>query len=65
MSFKQDYNELLLKILRGLVKDAIHFEEIVSGSAADLDHIVVKVGELQLGMAMGWIFNVQIQVHER
>ncbi|KAF8400104.1 hypothetical protein HHK36_015979 [Tetracentron sinense] len=47
MTFKKDYNELLLYLLRGLVKDALHFEEIVSGSTAGITHIEVKVEELQ------------------
>lgn len=47
MTFKKDYNELLLHLLRGLVKDALHFEEIVSGSSSGLTHIDVKVDELQ------------------
>ena len=47
MTFKKDYNELLLHLLRGLVKDALHFEEIVSGSSSGLTHIDVKVEELQ------------------
>lgn len=47
MTFKRDYNELLLHLLRGLVKDALHFEEIVSGSISGLTHIDVKVDELR------------------
>ncbi|CAL5338053.1 unnamed protein product [Camellia sinensis] len=47
MTFKKDFNELILHLLRGLVKDALHFEEIVSGSASNLTHIDVKVEELQ------------------
>ncbi|KAH9603373.1 hypothetical protein KSS87_020982 [Heliosperma pusillum] len=47
MTFKKDYNELLLHLLRGIVKDALHFEEIVSGSISERDHIDVKVEELQ------------------
>ncbi|KAL8153547.1 hypothetical protein V2J09_011307 [Rumex salicifolius] len=47
MTFKKDYNELLLHLLRGLVKDALHFEQIVSGSTSGLTHIDVKVDELQ------------------
>lgn len=47
MTFKKDYNELLLHLLRGLVKDALHFEEIVSGSTTNLTHVDVKVEELQ------------------
>ncbi|KAJ6820966.1 uncharacterized protein M6B38_365495 [Iris pallida] len=47
MTFKKDFNELLLHLLRVLVKDAIHFEEIVSGTTARLSHIEVKVEELR------------------
>ncbi|KAJ0969281.1 hypothetical protein J5N97_022158 [Dioscorea zingiberensis] len=47
MTFKKDYNELLLHFLRVLVKDTLHFEEIVSGSTARLTHIEVKVEELR------------------
>ena len=47
MTIKNYYNELLLYLLRGLVKDALHFEEIVSGSSLGLTHIDVNVEELQ------------------
>ncbi|GAB4848220.1 hypothetical protein Ancab_002887 [Ancistrocladus abbreviatus] len=47
MTFKKDYNELLLYLLDGLVNDALHFEEIVSGSTSGLTHIDVKIEELQ------------------
>ncbi|GAB2292715.1 hypothetical protein Dimus_026952 [Dionaea muscipula] len=47
MTFKKDYNELLLYLLHKLVKDAIHFEEIVSGSTSGLTHIEVKIKELE------------------
>lgn len=47
MTFKKDYNELLLHLLRVLVKDALHFEEIVSGTTGHLTHIEVKVEELR------------------
>ncbi|XP_073012879.1 DNA replication licensing factor MCM2 [Typha latifolia] len=47
MTFKKDFNELLLHLLRILVKDALHFEEIVSGSTRNLTHVEVKVEELQ------------------
>lgn len=48
MTFKKDYNELLLYLLRGLVKDALHFEEIVSGSSSGLTQVDVKVEELRV-----------------
>lgn len=47
MTFKKDYNELLLLLLRTLVKDALHFEEIVSGSTSRLTHVEVKVEDLK------------------
>ncbi|KAK6944611.1 MCM domain [Dillenia turbinata] len=47
MTFKKDYNELLLYLLRGLVKDALQFEEIVSGNISGLGHVDVKVEELR------------------
>jgi len=47
MTYKKDFNAIILHLLRGLVKDALQFEEIVTGSAANLDHIDVKVEELQ------------------
>ncbi|XP_027329756.1 DNA replication licensing factor MCM2 isoform X1 [Abrus precatorius] len=46
MTFKKDYNELLLYLLRELVKNALHFEEIVSGSASGLTYVDVKVDDL-------------------
>ena len=42
MTFKKDYNELLLLLLRALVKDALHFEEIISGSTSRLTRVEVK-----------------------
>uniref|UniRef100_A0A0A0LCK0 DNA replication licensing factor MCM2 n=1 Tax=Cucumis sativus TaxID=3659 RepID=A0A0A0LCK0_CUCSA len=47
MTFKKDYNELLLYLLRELVKNAIHFEEIVRGSTSELTQINVKLEDLQ------------------
>ncbi|KAJ1256440.1 hypothetical protein BS78_K026400 [Paspalum vaginatum] len=47
MTYKKDYNELLLLLLRTLVKDALHFEEIVSGSISRLTHVEVKVEDLK------------------
>ena len=47
MTFKKDYNRLLLELLRELVKNALHFEEIVSGSSSRLNHIDVKIVDLQ------------------
>ncbi|PKI71570.1 DNA replication licensing factor MCM2 [Punica granatum] len=47
MTFKKDYNKLLLHLLRELVKSAIHFEEIVSGTSSRLMHVDIKVDELR------------------
>ncbi|KAL0554660.1 hypothetical protein IC582_008586 [Cucumis melo] len=47
MTFKKDYNELLLYLLRELVKNALHFEEIVRGSTSELTQINVKLEDLQ------------------
>ncbi|URE30000.1 DNA replication licensing factor [Musa troglodytarum] len=47
MTFKKDFNGLLLHLLCVLVKDALQFEEIVSGTTAHLTHIEVKVEELR------------------
>ncbi|PIA40647.1 hypothetical protein AQUCO_02400011v1 [Aquilegia coerulea] len=47
MTFKKEFNDLLLYLLRGLVRDAMHFEELVNGSAAGLTHIDVKVKDLE------------------
>ena len=46
MTFKKDFNGIVLHLLRQLVKDALHFQEILSGSTVN-DHIDVKVEELQ------------------
>ncbi|XP_031495177.1 DNA replication licensing factor MCM2 [Nymphaea colorata] len=46
MTFKKDYNELLLLLLRGLVKDKIQLEELVSGSISRLTHVEVTVEKL-------------------
>ncbi|XP_061991062.1 DNA replication licensing factor MCM2 [Rosa rugosa] len=46
ITFKKDRNELLLFLLKELVKNALQFEEIVSGSSLGLTHIDVKVGDL-------------------
>uniref|UniRef100_A0A1D1ZG74 DNA replication licensing factor MCM2 n=1 Tax=Anthurium amnicola TaxID=1678845 RepID=A0A1D1ZG74_9ARAE len=47
LTFKRDHNELLLFLLRILVKDALHYEDIVSGTTDRLTHIVVKVDDLK------------------
>ncbi|KAK9117759.1 hypothetical protein Sjap_016706 [Stephania japonica] len=47
MTFKKEYNDFLLYLLRGLVRDALHFEELVNGPCARLNYIEVKIEELQ------------------
>ncbi|MQL74419.1 hypothetical protein Taro_006803 [Colocasia esculenta] len=47
LTFKRDHNELLLFLLRILVKDALHYEEIISGTTDRLTHIEVKVDDLR------------------
>ena len=47
MTFKKDFNAIVLHLLNQLVKEALHFEEIVSGSNKDVTHVDVKVEELQ------------------
>ncbi|KAL6519058.1 hypothetical protein OROHE_017482 [Orobanche hederae] len=47
MIFKKDFNAIVLHLLRVLVKDSLHFEEIVSGSTASRSYVDVKVEELQ------------------
>ena len=47
LTFKKDHNELLLFLLRQLVKEALHYEEIISGNADRLSHIQVKLDDLQ------------------
>ncbi|CAN1159255.1 DNA replication licensing factor MCM2 [Linum perenne] len=48
ITLKMDYNRTLLNLLRELVKRALRFEEIISGSnASRLTHIDVKIQDLQ------------------
>lgn len=53
MTFKKDYNELLLHLLRGLVKDELYFEEVRSRTTTRLDHIEVKMEELRIKVWKG------------
>ncbi|KAI4373740.1 hypothetical protein MLD38_011826 [Melastoma candidum] len=39
MTFKKDYNKLLLHLIRELVKNALRFEQILPGSTSRLTHI--------------------------
>lgn len=48
MTFKKDYNELLLHLLRMLVKDVLHFQGTLSRSRSPhLTCIEIKVADLQ------------------
>ncbi|CAH2035651.1 unnamed protein product [Thlaspi arvense] len=47
ITYKKDFNSLLLVLLKELVKNALKFEEIVSGSNSGLPSIEVKIEELQ------------------
>lgn len=61
MIYKKDFNAIILHLLRGLVKDALQFEKIISGATANLNYIEVKVDELQSKVIVhlrfwNWIF---------
>jgi DNA replication licensing factor MCM2 len=47
ITYKKDFNSLLLVLLKELVKNALKFEEIISGSNSGLPTIEVKIEELQ------------------
>ncbi|KAK3021098.1 hypothetical protein RJ639_045482 [Escallonia herrerae] len=47
ITFKKDFNGMVLRLLRELVKDALHFEETLPGSSTGPTHIDVKVEDLQ------------------
>ncbi|KAH9302023.1 hypothetical protein KI387_013606, partial [Taxus chinensis] len=47
ITYKKDYNELLLHLLRGLVKDYLRFEELVSGTRTRLNQVQIKVQDLR------------------
>lgn len=46
MTFKKDYNDMLIYILRGLVTNALHLEDILTGSTSSLTHVDIKVDDL-------------------
>ncbi|XP_021890823.1 DNA replication licensing factor MCM2 [Carica papaya] len=48
ITYKKDYNGLLLRLLKELIKNALKFEEIVSGSTSGLSKIEVKIEDLQM-----------------
>lgn len=47
MTYKRDFNELLLYLLRGLVKDAIRYQEYLSRSRETADYVDVKLEDLE------------------
>ncbi|XP_065853028.1 DNA replication licensing factor MCM2 [Euphorbia lathyris] len=47
ITYKMDYNRMLLNLLQELVNRALRFEEIISGSSSGLTHINVKVEDLR------------------
>ncbi|KAM7269404.1 hypothetical protein ACFE04_024901 [Oxalis oulophora] len=48
VTFKKDFNRLLLNILQDIARNALRFEEIVNpGSTSQLTHIDVKVDDLR------------------
>ncbi|KAL2635726.1 hypothetical protein R1flu_007205 [Riccia fluitans] len=48
MTYKREFNELVLYLLRGLVKDALRFEELVSRfSTPRLTQVTIKMDELE------------------
>ncbi|KAL0853942.1 hypothetical protein Bca101_059094 [Brassica carinata] len=47
ITYKKDYNSLLLVLLKELVKNALKFEEIITGSDSGLPSIEVKIEELR------------------
>eukprot|EP01018_Ginkgo_biloba_P017870 Gb_10893 [translate_table: standard] len=47
ITYKKDYNELLLHLLRGLVKDILRFEELMTGTRPHLTQVEVKVEDLR------------------
>lgn len=47
ITYKKDYNELLLHLLRGLVKDVLRLEELMSGTRPRLSQVEIKVEDLR------------------
>lgn len=47
ITYKKDYNELLLHLLRGLVKDVLRLEELMSGTRPRLNQVEIKVEDLR------------------
>lgn len=47
MTFKKDFNAIILHLLRGLVKAGLDLELASGSTTANVPHIDVKVEELQ------------------
>lgn len=47
ITYKKDYNELLLHLLRGLVKDVLRLEELMSGTRPRLNQVEIKIEDLR------------------
>lgn len=47
MTHKRDFNELVLHLLRGLVKDALRVQEMVSRPNHRSTHIEIKIDDLE------------------
>ncbi|XP_024528679.1 DNA replication licensing factor MCM2 isoform X1 [Selaginella moellendorffii] len=47
MTYKRDFNELLLHLLRGLVKDALRFDELMTMPGPRLSVVHVKITDLE------------------
>ncbi|KAI4368548.1 hypothetical protein MLD38_017095 [Melastoma candidum] len=59
MTFKKDYNKLLLHLLRELAKNALRFEQILPGSSSRLTHIDIKLEELRSKAQEYEIYDLQ------
>lgn len=54
ITYKRDFNELLLHLLRGLVADAVRFEELVSRSNVRLTEVDVKMEDMEMKVRIMW-----------
>lgn len=57
ITYKKDFNELLLHLLRGLVADAIRFEEMTSRTNVHLAEVVVKTIDLETKVVFHFLFQ--------
>jgi len=60
ITYKKDFNELLLHLLRGLVADAIRFEEMTSRSNVRLKEVVVKMLDLEAKVGFENLFGFSV-----